>query len=420
MPAQRTERLRRRDFPLFWAGETVSLVGTQITLLALPLTAVLVLHATPQQLGLIRFLEQAPYVVCALFLGAWVDRRRRKGVLILANAARSVLLGLVPLLALLGRLQLSLLAALACAVGVFAVLFDVSWVAYVPTLVARDRLIAANGKLAASASAAEVAGPGLGGVLVQVFSAPLALAFDAASYAVATITLLLIRTPEPAPQRGQQAHLLREIGAGIRVVARNAYLRAAMLMSGLWNLLAGIASTAFLLYAVRERGLSPGALGTIFAVGAAGGLLGAAISTRLGRRGHFGPTLGVAFAFGCLPWILLPALAEAPRFELGGYMIAYFLIQVGLGLWAVLTRSLFQAITPVHLMGRVSATVRLVSYGLGAVGLLLSGVLATVLGLRPTLWLAAVGFVIILVITWVATPLPRVRSLPEMVTATAE
>src|SRR5262249_17744275 len=161
--------------------------GSQVTLLALPLTAVLVLHATATQLGLIRFIEQLPYVLCTLVFGAWVDRRRRKPVLMLANAARSILIGLVPVLALLGLLQLPLLAGIGGGVGVFTVLFDVTWLSYVPSLVARDKLVAANGKVTASSAAAEVAGPGLGGALVQALTAPLTLLVDAVSYAIATV-----------------------------------------------------------------------------------------------------------------------------------------------------------------------------------------------------------------------------------------
>ena len=400
---------------LFWTGETVSMFGTQITLLALPLTAVLVLHATPTQLGFVRFVEAFPYVLFTLFFGAWADRRRRKPILILTNAARGLLIGIVPLLALLGLLQLSLLGAIAFAVGTFTVLFDVTWLAYVPTLVEPAELVDANGRVLTSSAAAEVAGPGLAGVLVQLLSAPLALLADAISYVAATITLLLTRTPEPIPhsESGQRKQLLREIGEGFQALLDNRYLRAITVMSGLWNFLFSVADTVFLLYAVRERNLQPGTLGVIFAVGAVGGLVGSAISTRLGRRGTFGPVLGIAFTFGCLPWLLLPAVSGSQPVEIAGFTLAYFLVRFGLGLWGVLTLSLRQAITPLHLMSRVSASMRLVSYGLGAFGLLLSGVLGTLLGLRATLWLAAFGFVAILVITLVATPLPSVRSLPS-------
>lgn len=405
---------RHPAFLLFWSGETVSLFGTQVTLLALPLTAVLTLQATATQVGLIRFVETFPYVLCTLIFGAWVDRRRRKPVLILANAARGVLIGLVPLLALLGLLQLSWLALIAFGVGVFTVLFDVTWLAYIPTIVKSDDLVEANGKVATSASAAEVAGPGLGGVMVQVFTAPLALAADAFSYLVATLTLLAIRAPEPVPSvaRGEGRRLLHDIAVGFRAVWENQPLRAIMLMSGLWNLFNGIADTVFVLYAVRELHIAPGSLGVIYSVGAIGGLIGSAISTRLGQRGTFGPVLGIAFTFGCVPWLLLPAVAGSLSLEITAFTLAYFLVRVGLGLWGVLTISFRQAITPHHLLGRVGASLRFVSYGLGSLGYLLSGVLGSLLGLRQALWLAALGFVAILLITLLATPLPRVRSIP--------
>jgi len=405
---------RHRAFMLFWSGETVSLFGTQVTLLALPLTAVLTLHATAAELGFIRFVEAFPFVLFTLIFGAWVDRRRRRPVLILANTARALLIGLVPLLALLNLLHFSLLAAIAFAFGVFTVLFDVTWLAYVPTIISSEELVEANGKVATSASAAEVAGPGLGGLLVQTLSAPVALLADAISYVVSTITLIAIRAPEPAPpvEPGQRAGLLREISVGFGIVWRNLNLRAIMIMSGLWNMLNSIADTVFVLYVVRELHFQPGVLGVIFAVGAVGGLIGSAISTRLSQRGKFGPILGIAFSFGTIPWLLLPAVAGPQSLEAAAFTLAFFLVRVGLGLWGVLTISYRQAITPHHLLGRVGASLRFVSYGLGSLGFLLSGALASLVGLRATLWLAAGGFVAILLITLLATPLPRLRTLP--------
>ncbi len=405
---------KHRAFMLFWSGETVSLFGTQVTLLALPLTAVLTLNATASQLGFIRFVEALPYILFTLIFGAWVDRRRRRPMMILANATRALLIVLVPLLAILGLLQLWLLAAIAFAVGIFTVLFDLTWLAYVPTLITSNELVEANGKVATSAAAAEVAGPGLGGLLVQLLSAPVALLADAISYVVATITLLAIHAPEPAPhiQPGQRGRLLRDIGMGIDVVWRNLNLRAIMVMSGLWNMLFGIADTVFVLYAVRELHLGAGTLGAIFAVGAVGGVIGSTISTRLGQRGRFGPVLGIAFTFGTIPWLLIPAAAGPVSVEVACFTLAYFLVRTGLGLWSVLVLSYRQAVTPHHLLGRVGASLRFVSYGLGALGFLLASGLTSFLSLHATLWLAAGGFVAILLVTLLATPLPRLRSLP--------
>jgi MFS family permease len=412
----RSDRLwRHRPFLLFWGGETVSMFGTQVTLLALPLTAVLLLGATAAQLSLVRFFETAPYLLFTLIFGAWVDRRRRRPALIVANAARCLLIGAIPALVFFGMLTLPVLAAIAFGAGIFTVLFDVAWAAYTPTLVHSEDLVEANGKMLISYASSEVAGPGLAGVLIQWLSAPFALIADAASYFVAMVTLLFIRAPEPRPEVRAESHLLREIGQGLRLVMGNTYLRAMAVMSGLWNFLNAIAFTIFLLYAVRERGLSPTTLGIILAVGACGGLIGAAISTRLARRGRFGPVLGIAFTFGCASWILLPA-AQGPQVVVSAFFaVAFFSVNIGLGLWGVLTLSLRQAITPMHLQGRVSATMRLISYGLGTLGALAAGALGSAFGLRTTLWIAAVGFLTILAITLLATPLPKVRSLPTSV-----
>jgi predicted MFS family arabinose efflux permease len=317
------------------------------------------------------------------------------------------------LLALPGLLTLPLLAAIAFGAGIFTVLFDVAWVAYVPSLVESQDLVEANGKMLTSYASAEVAGPGLAGLLIQWLSAPVALVADAASYCVAMTTVLLIRAPEPHPEVQPEAHLLREIGEGLRLVMGNAYLRAIAVMSGLWNFFNAIALTIFLLYAVRERGLSPGTLGVILAVGATGGLIGATISTRLARRGRFGPVLGVAFTFGCVSWVLLPAAQGSQAVVSATFAVAFFSIHIGLGLWGVLTLSLRQAITPARLQGRVSATMRLIAYGLGTLGALAAGALGAAFGLQPTLWIAAVGFLAILAVTLLATPLPQVRSLPS-------
>ncbi len=411
---------RRRAFMLFWSGETVSLFGTQVTLLALPLTAVLTLQATVAQVGFIRFLGWLPYILFSLIFGAWVDQRRRKPILLLANAGRAVLIGLVPLLAVLNVLQFSQLAVIAFAVGVLTVLFDITLLAYVPTLVETNDLVRANGAVATSASAAQVAGPGLGGALVQVFSAPLALLVDMFSYVAATITLLLIRAPESAPriQQGQRRRLLIEVREGLATAWAAPFIRSTMVISGLYNILFNIADTVFIVYAVRELHMEPGTVGAIFGIGAIGGLIGTTISIRLGRRGRFGPALSVAFILGCAPWVLLPAVSGPQTVEIVAFTLVYFLTRFGQGLWVVLVTSYRQAIVPNHTMGRVQASIRFISFGGVALGSLLSGVLASLIGLRPTLWVAAVGLIAIMLIMLFATSVPRVRSMPTSPAAT--
>jgi MFS family permease len=219
------------DFMKFWAGETISLFGTQVTTLALPLTAIIVLHATPGQLGVLRFLQAVPFLLLALLIGAWVDRRRKRPVMIGSNAARCVLVGLVPILAIAGALVMPILYVLAFCIGVATVFFDVCWMAYVPVLVGKDQLAEGSSKVSTSYAAADVSGPALGGVLVQLLSAPKALAADALSYLVSIGTLLAIKTEEPVPG-GQPSHPLAEIKEGLRPVFSNRYVRATTTRAG--------------------------------------------------------------------------------------------------------------------------------------------------------------------------------------------
>ncbi|HLJ99326.1 MAG TPA: MFS transporter, partial [Streptosporangiaceae bacterium] len=260
------------DFMKFWTGETVSLFGTQVTTLALPLTAIIVLHASPGQLGVIRFLQTVPFLLLALLIGAWVDRRRKRPVMIGSNVARLVLVGLVPILSVAGALGMPILYLIAFGIGVATVFFDVCWMSYVPSLVGRDQLAEANSKVSTSYAAADVSGPGLGGVLVQLLGAPKAMAADALSYLVSIGTLLAIKTEEPVPDRSAERHLLAEIREGLRLVLGNRYVRATTTQGGLWNFCYIMTETIFLLYAVRTLHFTAGLVGLVIAIGMTGGI----------------------------------------------------------------------------------------------------------------------------------------------------
>jgi predicted MFS family arabinose efflux permease len=401
-------------FVFFWVGESVSVMGTQVTVLALPVTAIVVLHGTAFQLGLIRFLELGPFLLCALLFGAWSDRHRRKPLLLFANATRCMLISVIPVLALLHRLQFPILAVVALGIGLCTVLFDVTWYAFVPRITAPIQQVEAIGLVTASATLAEVAGPGIAGVLIQWLAAPLALVLDACSYAVATLSLLAIRIREPKPVHHSPTalHLVGEMVEGARHTFHNPYLRAIALMAGCYNLLSTIVETIFLLYVITERHLTPTVLGTTFAIGATGGVIGSAVATRVSRRPQFGPLLIIAACFACFPPLLLPAVSGPIWFEIGGFSLAWFLTRAGNSLWSVLTLGLRQALTPPSVLGRVSASIRTVTFGLGAVGALLSGAMGSAVGFRTTLWLAAVGMVGVWGMVVFATPLAQVRSIP--------
>ncbi|MFL6130637.1 MAG: MFS transporter [Mycobacteriales bacterium] len=404
-----------RDFVVFWAGETLSLYGTQVTMLALPLTAVLVFGAGPEELGLLRFAQYVPYLALALVFGVWVDRSRRRPVMIGANVARAVLVGLVPALAAADVLRLPLLLVITLAIGVASVLFDVSWMSYVPTLIEdRGQLVEANSKLAVSSSSAEAAGPGIGGVLVGALTAPIAMAVDAVTFAFSVLSLLCIRSVEPRPPRSAQRQLRRELADGLRWVLGDRHLRALALVGCCCNFFIIATTSMFLLYAVRERGLSPAALGLVLSAGAVGGVLGSLAAGTLVRR----LPLGRVYAGAVTSIFLGPAViavASGPRpLSTAIFVAAFVLIYAGMSVSNVVIVSLRQTVTPNALMARMNAAMRTLMFGGGALGGPAGGLLAGWLGLRPALVVLALGSAAMLV-PIILSPVSRLRRMPPPV-----
>jgi MFS family permease len=402
---------KHADFMKFWTGETVSLFGTQVTFLALPLTAILVLNATPQELGLIRFLENVPFLLLALLVGAWVDRRRKRPVMIGANIVRACLVISVPVLAITGGLRMPVLYAIAFGIGVGTVFFDVCWMSYVPSLVSKEHLVEANSKVATSYSAADVAGPGLGGGLVELFTAPKAMYANAFGYAVSVITLAFIKVEEPKPEKKPARHLFAEVKEGLGLVLRNRYVRATTAQGGVWNFAFIMSNTMFLLYAIRTLHFSAGLVGLVLSVGAVGGLVGSALASSLSRRFPYGRMIMLATAFGTLPSFLIPGATGSKTVMIVIFMVAFFMIQYGLATANVLMITLRQAVTPRGMLARMTAASRTVLYTLGPLGGLAGGALGAAIGLRATLWVAATCFAISLVPIY-ASPIPSLRELP--------
>jgi MFS family permease len=402
-----------RDFMVFWTGEALSLYGTQITNLALPLTAVLVFDVGAEQLGLLRFTQLVPFLGLALLFGVWVDRVRKRPVMLGANLVRMVLIGLVPVLYHFDLLTLPLLYALALGVGVASVLFDVSWMSYVPVLV-KDRrsLLEANTKLNATLSSADIAGPGVAGTLVSAFSAPFAMTANALSYAVSVLSLLIIRTPEPAPETPREKRPLRaELAEGLRWVFGNRWLRAIGLVGCSCNFLLTMVQSLFLLYAVRDKDLSAAAVGFVMGAAAVGGLLGALVSGMVVRRLTVGRAYQVSVSIIFLGPLLIPA-AAGPRWMLMILFVAsFFLEYFGSSVSNVLIVSLRQTITPQALMGRMTAAMRMLLYGGGALGGPVGGLLAAVAGLHGALWIAGVVSAAMLV-PIILSPVGRLRTMP--------
>lgn len=413
--AERGTLWRQPDFLKLWAGETISLVGTQVSSLAIPLTAIGLLNAGPSQLGLLRTAEFLPFIALALLAGTWVDRRRRRPLMIAANLLRAALLLAVPLLAWTDRLELWHLYGVVAVMGVGAVVFDLSYLSYLPSLVRREHLVEGNSKLAVSASVAEVGGPGLAGLLVQALTAPIAILVDAASYLASAASLLGIRSREPEPARAGRLRLgdfRREIAEGLRIVLGNRYLRAIAGEAFTYNLFVQFAETLFLLYAVEQLGYRPAAVGLILSGAAVGALLGSVLAPRVVGRAGFGPTFFWSTALACAAPVLVP-LAAGPRPLITAMIGAsFFLGGAGVTVAVVASTSLRQSVTPDRLLGRMNATMRLASYTAIPLGSLLAGFLGSAIGPRLALLIGAAGFALP-VLCILISPIPGLRDLKE-------
>lgn len=410
---------QNQDFLKFWSGEALSLFGTQVTNLALPLTALMVFNASAQQVGMLRFLQLVPYLFLSLVFGVWVDRSRRKRIMLLANTVRMLLITLVVVLAHYHYLSITSLLAVACAVGVFSVLFDVSWMSFIPTLV-RDpkHYVEANQKMGVTLSTSDVAGPGVAGALIGWLGPPTALVLDAGSYLASLTSLLWIRTPEPdPPPAAGRRHLGRELVDGVRWVFGHPVLRPLAMLAPFTNFSLTCVSTLFLLYAVRDKGLSPATVGLIFSVAAVGALIGALLSKAIIRRyrDRIGAVYGVALAGIYATPVLLP-LAGGPRPVLiGMFMLSLLLSYLGSGLSNVIQLSLRQTCTPSSLMGRMTAAFRTLLFGGAALGGLCAGLVGGAMGLRAGLILVAVCSAAMLV-PIAMSAVVRLREMPAPVT----
>ena len=397
-----------------WAGQTISLAGSQVTLLALPLTAILVFKASAFQVGTLSTVEFLPFMLLGLPVGVWVDRLRRRPILVAADVLRLVVIGSVPIAYGLGALRLAQLYVVGFLSGIGTVFFDVAYGAYLPSLVDRTRLVEGNAKLEASRSGAQIAGPGIAGVLVQALSAPGAILADAISYLASVVSLLSIRRREPPvddPTDGRPA-MWHQVAEGVRFIAGQPMIRPLLACTGMLNLFSMMGQAVILLFAVNDLGLSAGAIGLILSIGSAGFLIGAVVAERVGRRVGVGPTLIVCGFLVGLGAVFVPL---ATRDTAAPVLILYGLIaSFGGVIYNVNGRSLMQSLTPDRMLGRAIATNRFVVWGVIPIGTFVGGVLGSRIGLRPTLWIAAAGQLLAF-LPPLLSPVRRLRSLPDAV-----
>lgn len=402
------------DFRRLWLGQTISVFGDQITLLGLPLVAVLVLGAEAAEMGYLTAAGLLPHLLFSLPAGAWLDRvQRRRRLMIAADLGRAALVASIPVAYVMGVLSMAQLYLVGFLTGSLAVAFDLSWNTVFVAVTRRERYVEAMALLNGSRSLAWVGGPTLGGLLVQVLGAPLAMLADGLSYLGSVLFLRRIEATEP-PIEHEEGTLRERLLAGLSFIFRDEIMRPTLLAAATINLFNFAFSALLILYATTTLGVEPGVLGLALGAGAVGGVIGAIVASRVGRRIGLGP----AYALGCvlfpLPLVLVPtAGAEmAMPVILGLLLLAVFGAGLGVMILDINVGAVISARTPDRIRARAGGAFRFINYGIRPIGALLGGTLGAAIGVRETLFvvtIAAVSGVLWLV----GSPVLKLRDLPD-------
>ena len=408
---------RHADFLRLWSAETISQFGTQVSLLAIPFVAVLVLDATTFEVAALGVVDFLPFIIFTLPAGVWVDRIRRRPVLIAGDFGRAALLATIPIAYVLDVLTLGQLYVVGFLVGTCTVFFDVAYQSYLPSLVERQQIIEGNSKLEISRSSAQIAGPGFAGLLIQAFTAPYAILLDAVSFLGSGLFFFRIRKHEDVPAShtadGVKTSLWTELKEGLRFVLGNPNLRAQAGCTATSNFFSNVAFAILIVFLVRELGLSAGVIGLAISLGSFGSLIAAFTATRISRRFGIGPTTIVSSAlFG--PATLLIAFAPTGNQAIPFLVLAQLVFGFTVVVYNIVQVSYRQAICPPRLQGRMNSVMRFIVWGTIPIGGLVGGVLGTTIGLRETMVVGAVGGG--LAVLWIVfSPQRHLREMPEPV-----
>ena len=399
------------DFLKLWTGQSISELGSAVSGLAIPLLAAKQLHTTPIEFSLLGVLGFLPFIFFALPAGVWVDRLRRRPILIAGDASRAVLLSLIPILWATHTLRLWHLLVLQFVIGICTVVFDVAYQSYLPSLIDREQLVEGNAKLQLTVSVAQVAGPGGAGVLIAAVTAPYAIIADAASFVVSTMFMLRMRHREVLPEHvaGEpKPKMWPQLKEGVRWVVGHRWLRSIAACTASSNFFFSLLFSIYVLYAVRNLHLSAFEIGAVFAVGSFGAILSALVANRLQRKIGVGPTIvatAIAFSFGGLAYPLAPTSFPLPTLMAGQALFGF-----GSMAYNIAQVSLRQAITPERLQGRMNAAMRWIIWGTIPLGSLAGGAIGQVYSLRTALWVGAIGGLF----TFLPVTLSSVRSIREL------
>lgn len=404
---------RDRNFLTMWSGQALSQFGAQIVEIAIPVLAVLVLGATEAQLGFLNAAAVAAFLVVGLPAGAWIDRMRKRHVMIVADLVRAGALALVPLLWWLGMLEMWHLYAIALIMGIAMVFFDVSYQSIVPSLVRPGQIAEANGKFESTHQIAGIAGPAIGGWLVGVLTAPIAILATVGTYLASFVALLFTRDREVVTPKDQHDPLLRSIGEGLRWVFGNPLLRRIVATTAVSNFFSTLSFTLLPIFILRTLEIPVELMGLMFTLGAIGGLLGAIATPRLAR--WLGEARAIPIGAICfsIAGLAVPLVALAPDYAFWLLVGPWMLMSFGILLYNITQVTFRQRITPARLLGRMNASIRFCVWGVMPIAALLAGALGTWLGVVPTMWIGAIGGLLSAAFV-VIGPFWRMRELPDV------
>ena len=405
---------RNPEFVKLWTSSTITSFGAQITNLALPLTAAVLLQATPWQMGVLVALETLPFALVSLHAGVLIDRVRKLPIVIAADIGRGVALLAIPIAAFTGTLSIEILYVVGFLCGVQNVVGGAAYQVLLAQMAGRDRLVEANAKVALGETSAALVGPGLAGGLIQLVTAPFAIALAALPFFGAVVLLLRIRTPYDRPHPGPKASVAAEIHEGLRLVWNNPTLLALAWLAGLWQILHHMQVAVLILFATRELGLSAGAIGLTYAFGGMGCVLASAFAQRLSTRFGVGPIIVHGLALTALGWQAFGLISGPVWLATLALGCAMLVFDFGAVLYGINYLALRQAITPDRLLGRMTATMRFLTVAAAPLGSLAGGALATEIGLRATLLTIGVLAVLLVAVAVVWSPVRRHRKMPSI------
>lgn len=402
--------LRHRDFLLLWGGQSVSDVGTAISIVVLPLIAVVSLHAGGVQVGALSAAEWLPWLLIGLPAGVWVDRSRRRLLMLWCDAVRALLLASVPVVAAFGELRMAQLYAVAFGTGLATVVFQVAYQALPPAIVERADLPEANAKLLGSGSVAQFIGPGLGGLLVQAVRAPYALLADAASYLVSAFSLIMIRTREPKPAPTEHESVRASIAAGARFVRHDPLLRVMTIAPAVGNFFFAGYEAIVVLFLVRSVHLAASSVGLLLGLVSLGSVAGALIARPVTRRIGTARAMWLSSVLSSPFGLLVPFTGRGAALTF--FVVGNVVILMGILVYNVTVAAFRQAYCPPEVLGRVVATMRFLLFGTIPLGALAAGLLASAIGNRDAVLVLLAGNLLSTALL-VASPLRTMRDLPS-------